>query len=110
MGKTTVLIALLVSTKGQTPLESADGLVASCATLIIVPAALISQWEHEITKAAGDLLRVCNLEAEMQSRGGADAAVLDSPDFLKRVASHDVILVTYDALRTSAKFYLCPTA
>ena len=98
--------------------EDAGPLVASRATLIVVPPALVSQWVNEITKsivATNPLsvkVFVTDKEREAlvppRSKGPQQKK---SEDFfavrkrsLSRLADHDIVIVTYNTMQAGGPY------
>ena len=97
LGKTLELVSLVVATLEQPQPPAPDGLLASRATLIVVPVTLVSQWMAEIAKSvgAGSPLTYRKYTSDnliKRDGGGAwrrAAAAL---------AAHDIVVTTYPAL------------
>ena len=98
LGKTLELVSLVLATLEQPQPPPPEGLLASRATLIVVPVTLVSQWMAEIAKSvgAGSSLTYRKYTSDnliKRDGGGAwrrAAAAL---------AAHDIVVTTYPAVR-----------
>lgn len=89
LGKTLQMITLLASEK-----ESGDPGRAGFLSLIICPASLVYNWEHEFSTFAPSLkvLPVAGPQAERRRELG-------------RIGDYDVIITSYDLLKRDLSFY-----
>ena len=107
LGKTLELVSLVVATLEQPQPPPPDGLLASRATLIVVPVTLVSQWMAEIAKSvgAGSPLTYRKYTSDnliKRDGGGAwrrAAAAL---------AAHDIVVTTYPAVRKHCRTAALP--
>ena len=98
LGKTLELVSLVVATLEQPQPPPPEGLLASRATLIVVPVTLVSQWMAEIAKSVGAgsplTYRKYTSDSLIKRDGGGAwrraAAAL---------AAHDIVVTTYPAVR-----------
>ncbi|DBB09876.1 TPA: hypothetical protein ACH3X3_001489 [Trebouxia sp. C0006] len=90
LGKT-VEVAALVLSHPAPPLQSthkttADGLIASRATLVVCPVSLMGQWAEELADKAKGRLKVLLHHGPKRSKDPKD------------LAAYDIVLVTYQTL------------
>ncbi|KMU76679.1 DNA repair protein rad5 [Coccidioides immitis RMSCC 3703] len=100
LGKTVELLSLIcIHRRPQSAISAPDSdsePVASGATLIIAPAAILEQWKQEITKQAPNL-RFMHYQGIHLSKVSDDVMV-------QQLASHDIVLTTYAVLQREVHF------
>ena len=109
LGKTLEVLGLIVATLDELKSEAETqdgGPDRAHATLIVVPPALVAQWEKEIEKTAGGSLAVAYLDARTcrlhRASGGAVGAV-----GADAASPPDIVIATYGALeRPKSSKYL----
>ena len=127
MGKTVELLGLVCAAPATVEQLKAPGLaknhneegplVASRATLIVVPPALVSQWVNEITKSivASNPLSVkvfvTDKEREALIAPRSKGSQKKSEEFfavrkrsLSRLADHDIVIVTYNTMQAGGPY------
>jgi SNF2 family DNA or RNA helicase len=87
LGKTVQLIALLIALKN---LAESTGDESAQTTLLICPASLVGNWEHELQRFAPSLRVV---------RHHGSARHKDAGDLQAKTRPHDVVLTTYGLVR-----------
>lgn len=96
LGKTVEMLALICSHRRDSvanghPSHDPSGLLASGATLIVTPPAILEQWKQEISTHAPDLRFV-------HYRGINDSCITGD-NLIEELMSQDIVLTTYTVLQ-----------
>ena len=99
LGKTVQLTALMLAHPAPPPTElaaaAADGGLCPCgATLVVVPASIVDQWARELERLAPQL-NVVRFNGTTARKGAPTVPT-------EKLASADIVLVTYECLRSEA--------
>ena len=93
------VVSLVATSLPASKLETAAGKVASRSTLVVVPPALVEQWEFEIEKALGGsgALSACTVSAVVNYMLTHDSGASEAK-LAGAIAKYDMVLTTYDQL------------
>ncbi|KAL2829835.1 hypothetical protein BJY01DRAFT_261159 [Aspergillus pseudoustus] len=98
-GKTAIVLGLIDSQYGKASLDTSsflneEGLITSRASLIVVPAVMLQQWQSEIAKFLGGKYKVLAIHS---------AAVL-AKTTIENLKNCDIILVSWSVFNTPAYY------